>query len=108
MRDKGVLSLEEGVRQLTSQAADVFGITDRGRLAPGLAADVTVFDPETVGCTPLRRVRDLPAGADRLVSEANGVRAVVVNGMVMREEGRDVVDADGPLPGRMLRGGRAR
>jgi N-acyl-D-aspartate/D-glutamate deacylase len=107
VRDKAVLSLEEGVRRLTAQAADVFGITDRGRLAPGLAADVTVFDPRTVGCSALRRVRDLPAGADRLVSDATGIRAVVVNGVVVREEGRDAVDAGGPLPGRLLRGGRA-
>jgi len=108
VRDKGVLSIEEGVRQLTSQAADVFGISDRGRLAPGLAADVTVFDPKTVGCGKLRRVRDFPAGADRLVSDAYGVRAVIVNGVPIREEGRDVVDANGPLPGHLLRGGRAR
>jgi N-acyl-D-aspartate/D-glutamate deacylase len=106
VRDKGVLTIEDGVRQLTAQAAEVFGITDRGRLSPGLAADVTVFDPRTVGCTPLRRVRDFPAGADRLVSDAHGIRAVVVNGVVIREEGRDAVDVNGPLPGRLLRGGR--
>jgi N-acyl-D-aspartate/D-glutamate deacylase len=108
VRDKGVLSIEEGVRQLTAQAANVFGITDRGRLEPGLAADVTIFEPDTVGCTPLRRVRDFPAGADRLVSDALGVRAVIVNGVVIREDGRDAVDANGALPGRLLRGGRAR
>jgi N-acyl-D-amino-acid deacylase len=107
VRERGVLSLEEGVRRLTAQPAEVFGITDRGRLAPGLAADVTVFDPATVGCTPLRRVRDFPAGADRLVSDARGVRAVIVNGVVIREEGRDAVDPAGPLPGRVLRGGCA-
>ena len=45
VRERAVLSLEEAVRRLTSQTAEVFGITDRGRLAPGLAADVTVFDP---------------------------------------------------------------
>ncbi len=108
VRDKGVLSLEEGVRRLTAQPAEVFGITDRGRLAPGLAADVTIFDPETVGCAPLRRVRDFPAGADRLVADARGIRAVIVNGVVIREDGRDVVDPDGPLPGRVLRGGQSR
>jgi N-acyl-D-aspartate/D-glutamate deacylase len=102
-----VLAVEEGVRKLTSQPAEVFGITDRGRLAVGLAADVTVFDPATVGCSPLRRVRDFPAGADRLVSDARGIRAVVVNGIPIREEGRDACDAEGPLPGRVLRGGRA-
>ncbi len=107
VRERGVLSLADGVRRLTAQPAEVFGITDRGRLAPGLAADVTVFDPETVGCTALRRVRDFPAGADRLVSDATGIRAVVVNGIVIREDGRDAVDPAGPLPGRVLRGGRA-
>src|SRR5438552_9790661 len=107
VREKSVLSLEEAVRRLTAEPAEVFGITDRGRLAPGLAADVTVFDPATVGCRPLRRVYDFPAGADRLVSDAVGVRAVVVNGVVIREDGRDAVDPEGPLPGRVLRGGHA-
>src|SRR5881227_85206 len=107
VRERSVLSLEEAVRRLTAEPAEVFGITDRGRLAPGLAADVTVFDPATVGCSPLRRVRDFPAGADRLVSDAHGIRAVVVNGVVIREDGRDAVDPEGPLPGRVLRGGRA-
>ena len=106
VREKRVLSLEEGVRRLTSEPAEVFGIADRGRLAVGLAADLTVFDPATVGCGPLRRVRDFPAGADRLVSDARGVRAVVVNGVVIREDGRDALAPDAPLPGRVLRGGR--
>jgi N-acyl-D-amino-acid deacylase len=106
VRERGVLSLEDGVRRLTGQPAEVFGLADRGRLAPGLAADVVVFEPETIGCSPLRRVYDLPGGADRLVSDAHGIRAVVVNGSVIREEGRDVPDPDGPLPGCVLRGGR--
>ncbi len=106
VREKGVLGLEQAVRLLTSRSADVFGLRDRGRLAPGLPADVTIFDPRTVGCSPLRRVRDLPAGADRLVADATGIEAVIVNGVVLREGGRDALDADGPLPGRLLRGGR--
>ena len=85
VHDKGVLALEEAVRRLTAEPAEVFGIADRGRLAPGLAADLAVFDPATVGCGPLRRIHDLPAGADRLVSDARGIRAVVVNGVVIRE-----------------------
>jgi N-acyl-D-aspartate/D-glutamate deacylase len=85
--------------------AERFGIDDRGRLAPGLAADVTVFDPETVGCSPLRRVRDFPAGADRLIADATGIRAVIVNGTPIRIDGEDVVDAEGDLPGHLLRGG---
>lgn len=105
VRDKGVLALEEAVRRLTSQPADVFGIRDRGRLVEGQAADVVVFDPATVGCAPLRRVRDFPAGADRLVADARGVRTVIVNGTVIRHEDHDAVAPDGPLPGRLLRGG---
>jgi N-acyl-D-aspartate/D-glutamate deacylase len=106
VREKGVLTLEQGVRRLTGQPAALFGLADRGRLAPGLAADVTVFDPDAVDSGPLRRVFDLPGGADRLVSDARGIRAVVVNGLVIRQDDRDRVAADGPLPGRVLRGGR--
>jgi N-acyl-D-aspartate/D-glutamate deacylase len=108
VRDKGVLALEEAVRMLTSRPADVVGIRDRGRLALGAPADVVVFDPATVGAGGLRRVRDLPAGADRLVADASGIEAVAVNGVVVREAGRDAVALDGPLPGRLLRGGAAR
>jgi N-acyl-D-aspartate/D-glutamate deacylase len=107
VREKGALTLEEGVRMLTSATADHFGIAGRGRLQVGLAGDVTVFDPATVGAGPLRRVSDFPAGADRLVSDATGIRAVVVAGTPIRIDGADVVDPDGPLPGRVLRGGRA-
>jgi len=106
VRTKGVLTIEEAVRMLTSRPAEVFGITGRGRLAEGLAADVTIFNPTTVGCSPLRRVRDLPAGADRLIADATGIRAVIVNGTVIREDGQDRVDPDGALPGRVLRGGQ--
>ena len=107
VREKQALSLEQAVRLLTSRSADVFGIRDRGRLAVGLAGDVAVFDPDTVGCSPLRRVRDLPAGQDRLISDATGMRAVIVNGTVIREDGRDSVDPTGPLPGKVLRGAGA-
>ncbi len=105
VRERGVLSLEHAVRLLTSRPADVFGISGRGRLAAGLAADVVVFDPERVGCTPLRRVLDQPGGADRLISDATGIQAVVVNGTLIREQGSDCVDSEGPLPGRVLRAG---
>ncbi|NRA03121.1 MAG: amidohydrolase family protein [Myxococcales bacterium] len=107
VREKGVLTLEQAVRLLTSRSAEVFGIHDRGRLEPGLAGDVVVFDPESVGCSPLRRVKDFPAGADRLVSDAIGIEAVIVNGRLLREHGQDLCDPEGPLPGRLIRGGRA-
>jgi len=106
-RDKEVLDLEQAVRLLTSRSADVFGIRDRGRLEVGLGGDLAIFDPETVGCSKLRRVHDLPGGGDRLVSDAVGMRAVVVNGVVIREEDADAIDPEGALPGRVLRRGRA-
>jgi N-acyl-D-amino-acid deacylase len=105
VRTKGLLSLEAAIQLLCSRPADIFGFTDRGRIAQGLAADLVVFDPATVGASQLRRVHDLPAGADRLVADATGVDAVVVNGTVLRSGGRDAVDPEGPLPGRVLRSG---
>jgi len=105
VREKGVLPLERAVRMLTSQPADLLGLPDRGRLAVGRPADVVVFDPATVGASALRRVRDQPAGADRLIADAFGIDAVIVAGTVIREHGRDVVDPEGPLPGRLLRSG---
>lgn len=107
VREKGAIALEEAVRMLTSRPAEVFGITDRGRLAEGLAADVVIFDPDTVGDEPLRRVNDLPAGADRLVADARGIDSVIVNGRILRRNNRDAIDPDGALPGRVLRNGRA-
>jgi hypothetical protein len=52
-------------------------------------------------------VHDLPGGEDRLVSDAIGIDAVIVNGRLLRQDNRDVMSADGPLPGKLLRGGRA-
>jgi N-acyl-D-aspartate/D-glutamate deacylase len=107
VREKGVLSMEQAVRLLTARSADLFGLRDRGRLAVGLAADVTVFDAKKVDCSPLRRVTDFPGGADRLISDAVGIEAVIVNGTVIREAGKDVVSPDdGELPGQLLRGSK--
>lgn len=107
VREKRVLTLEAAVRLLTSRSADVFGLHDRGRLQVGRPADIVVFDPETVACGPLQRVRDLPGGADRLTADAHGIDAVIVEGVVIRQHGKDQLDPNGPLPGRVLRGGRA-
>ena len=105
VRERGTFTIEEAVRMLTSRPADVFGITGRGRIAVGLAADVVVFDPKTVGASSLRRVHDLPAGGDRLIADAHGIEAVIVNGQMIRRGGVDVIADGEPLPGRVLRGG---
>jgi len=107
VRERRALTLAEAVRKLTTEPAEIFGLSDRGLLAVGRPADVVVFDPDTVGCAPLERVTDQPAGADRLIAQATGIDAVVVNGTILRRQGVDAVDPDGPLPGRLLRNGHA-
>jgi N-acyl-D-aspartate/D-glutamate deacylase len=99
-RELGAMPLAEAVRRLTSHPADVLGLAERGRIRAGDAADLMLFDPKTVGRGPKRRVRDLPAGAARLTTDALGVQGVWVNG-------EQVADADGlvaqpPLAGELL------
>jgi len=88
---------------LTSRLADIYNLGDRGRLMVGRPADVVVFDAKTVADGPLRRIFDLPAGGERLVSDGIGVEAVIVNGTLIRHQGKDAVDLDEPLPGHVLR-----
>jgi N-acyl-D-amino-acid deacylase len=100
-RKRGTLSLGEAIRKLTGEPASFLGLTDRGLLAPGLAADICVFDPETVAPGHLRRIRDFPANGERLVADAPvGVRHVLVNGTLIRRDGADVNVA--ARPGRVL------
>lgn len=104
VRDRGVLPLEKAVHKLTGEPASVFGFTDRGVLAPGKAADVTVFDPETVAPGRLRRVRDFPADGERLVAdEPVGITHVLVNGTPIRRDGAPDAEGVAQRPGRMLR-----
>jgi N-acyl-D-aspartate/D-glutamate deacylase len=103
VRDRGALSLAEGVRKLTSEPAGLLGLEDRGVLKPGAAADVTVFDAETVASGPLRRVWDFPAGADRLVADSpRGVVHVLVNGVPIREDEAPASLPGGRFPGTVL------
>jgi N-acyl-D-aspartate/D-glutamate deacylase len=102
-REKQAVDLERAVWMLTGWPAKIFGLHDRGRLAEGWPADIVVFDPATVHAAPLRRVHDLPAGGDRLIADAIGVDAVVVNGVLLRRGGREVLGGEDRLPGRLLR-----
>ena len=88
VREREIMTLEEGVRRMTSDPADFFGIANRGRLATGMAADVTVFDAETIG-SGNRGVRrhDLPGGGKRMVMPSQGVEMTVVNGEVTWADG---------------------
>ncbi|MBO0735841.1 MAG: amidohydrolase family protein [Alphaproteobacteria bacterium] len=99
VRDRQVMSLEQAVRRLTFDSASTFGLYDRGLLRPGLAADVVIFDPDTVRPLPLEVVHDFPTGAKRIKEPAEGIMATVVNGEVLLEAGKHT----GALPGRVLR-----
>jgi len=101
VRERQALTLEEGVRRLTSEVAAFFGIRDRGVVAPGKAADLVLFDPDTVDDVPPEYVRDLPGGGKRLVARARGVHATIVSGRVLYEH--DV--HTGAWPGTVLRSG---
>ncbi|MEZ4327485.1 MAG: amidohydrolase family protein [Polyangiales bacterium] len=105
VREQGALTLEQAVHALTARPAQLMGLRDRGLLAIGRPADVVVFDPVSVAPAPLRRVRDLPGGAERLEADAIGVDAVIVNGRVLRRHNIDQVGAAEALPGVLLRGG---
>ena len=89
VREKQAITLEEGVRKLTSDPADLFGLRDRGRLAKGQPADVTIFDADNIGSKNHGERRyDLPGGAKRIVMPSRGVEYTVVNGAVTWEQGR--------------------
>jgi N-acyl-D-aspartate/D-glutamate deacylase len=102
VRRFGALSIEEAVRMLTDEPAQLFGLRDRGRLAPGAHADVVVFDGATVAPEPIHEVADLPGGCERLTSEAVGVPHVLVGGVPIVESGA----LTGARPGTLLRSGR--
>ncbi len=88
VRERGALSIEAAVRLITGAPAEIFGIPDRGRLAPGLAADITVFDPRTVACHEEEIVNDMPDGGPRYISRASGIQWSFVNGQPVIRDGR--------------------
>ena len=101
VRERGLIELEEAVRRLTSQQADIFGMPGRGRLVPGSHADVVVFDIDTVAPGPLRRVRDFPADSERLTADQpEGIRHVLVNGVPIQVDGVHDTEA---RPGQLVK-----
>jgi N-acyl-D-amino-acid deacylase len=91
VREQKVLTLPDAVRKMTGLPASILGLTDRGLLKPGYAADVAVFDPATVGETN---------SFEKPKSYARGVPYVLVNGVVVIDKGEHT----GATPGRPLRG----
>lgn len=102
VREKQIMSLEEGVRKLTFMVASIFGLHGRGLLRPGMAADLCLFDPATIReCDP-EMVQDLPGNEKRFIQKANGIEMTIVNGAVLVEKDEHT----GALPGAVLGSGR--
>lgn len=94
-------SVAEAVRRRTSDTAELFGLGDRGRVAPGSAADLDVFDLDELRLHQPEWVHDLPGGAGRWIQSADSIARTYVNGEVFMDSGNHT----GALAGRMLRPG---
>jgi N-acyl-D-amino-acid deacylase len=99
--DRGDWTLEDGIRQLTHVPAAMAGFVGRGALLPGYAADIMIFDPETVGPGTKRLVSDMPGGESRFSARPRGFRATIVNGTPIVLEGK----LQDTLPGQLVRPG---
>ncbi|MGZ4801706.1 MAG: N-acyl-D-amino-acid deacylase family protein [Acidimicrobiia bacterium] len=102
LRGRKLVGLEAAVQMITGQPAQLFGLRDRGRLAAGGHADVVLFDPETIGAGAATLVADLPGGAARLTSTAEGIAHVFVNGVETVTDNQST----GATPGTILKSGR--
>jgi N-acyl-D-aspartate/D-glutamate deacylase len=97
------LPLEFVVHKLTQDSAGVYGLKDRGVIAPGYAADLNLIDYGALRLAPPEMAYDLPAGGKRLVQKAQGYRLTIKSGAATYEDGAPT----GAMPGRLLRGSRA-
>lgn len=97
--DRGVWSLEEGIRQITQVPAALLGFADRGTIEVGKHADLMVFEPDTIGPWKKEFARDLPGGVGRYQAWGRGVRATIVNGVPIVVDG----ELTGALPGQVVR-----
>ncbi len=104
VRVKQAFTLEQAVRMLSLVPATLWGFSDRGLIREGMAADLVVFDPDTIAAEMPEVVDDLPAGARRLTQRTRGIAATVVNGEVLLRDGKHT----GAHPGQLLRGPLAR
>jgi N-acyl-D-aspartate/D-glutamate deacylase len=102
VREKQIMSLELAVRRLTFDSATAFGIYDRGLVQPGMAADLVVFDPDTVKPVAEDVVHDFPNDGWRMRELCEGIHFTVVNGEVLMEKGTHT----GSLPGRVIKNAR--
>lgn len=99
VRERQRWTLEEAVRRLTSDTADLFGFTDRGVLAEGKFADVNIIDFENLTLPQPEYVNDLPNSAGRYIQGSSGYDYTIVNGEIFMDHGEHT----GNLAGRLVR-----
>src|SRR5881628_3887089 len=104
VRERGLFGWEEAVRRLSAMPAAIYGIPERGLLAPGRVADVVCFDPTRIAARAPEKVRDFPGGAARYVARAEGVEHVLIRGEEFMARG----EWTGAHPGAVLDGVHAR
>ncbi|MFC5182452.1 N-acyl-D-amino-acid deacylase family protein [Actinomadura harenae] len=97
------LPVEHVVKMMTRDTARLYGLSDRGAIAPGMRADLNLVDLENVALRRPEMRHDLPAGGRRFVQRADGYLATFVNGVQTFAGGEHT----GELPGRLVRGGRS-
>lgn len=100
VRERQVMTLEQAIYKLTFHPASIFGLQGRGLLRPGYAADIAIFDPNTVHAEEPEWADDFPANSKRMVQRAVGMHYTIVNGTVINDHER----MTGDLPGQVLRG----
>jgi N-acyl-D-aspartate/D-glutamate deacylase len=97
------IPVEFAIQRMTSDTARLYGLADRGLLAPGLRADINIIDLEGLRLESPEMIFDLPAGGKRFMQRARGYRATIVGGEVTLEED----ELTGALPGRLIRGAQS-
>ena len=99
VRERKKFAIEEAVRRMTSEPAELFALQDRGVVRIGAFADINIFDFDALSLPPPVYVNDFPLGAGRFVQRATGYRYTLVNGVVLMEDGEHT----GAMPGSVLR-----
>ena len=100
VREKQVMTLEDAVYRMTGKTALMHDLHDRGFISAGKAADITIFDPDTIGPKPREPIYEFPGGEMHVKQDAVGMDYVIVNGEVLLDHG----EYSGALPGQTLRG----
>ena len=99
VRKRKLMTLEAAVNKLSFMVANIFGLRDRGLIRPGWFADLTLFNPDTIGALEPEYTNDYPGNTTRMIQKSTGVHYTIVNGEVIAENG-EVTSA---RPGRVLR-----